>query len=157
VASVGQESTGPGDGEGLNLGPLAEALAFHIRLAQAASFRGFQRRVELQHLKPGWYAVLSLINDNPGITPAAVGRASGRDKSTMTPVLRELESEGLIARLDVPEDRRCKALQLTPAGVDALQHLRARALAHDAALDAIAGDDKAVVLDVLRRVVAAFD
>ncbi|MFT3972255.1 MAG: MarR family transcriptional regulator [Amaricoccus sp.] len=92
--------------EPVSLGPLAEALAFHIRMAQAASFRGFQRSAGAKRLKPGWFAVLSLINDNPGITAVGLSRAAGRDKSTMTPLLRELERDGLVARLGVPEDRR---------------------------------------------------
>lgn len=143
-------------GDGVNLGILEEALAFHIRMAQAASFRGFQRRVGLRQLRPGWFAVLSLISDNPGITPVALSRASGRDKSTMTPLLRDLERDGLIARTAVPGDRRRQALQLTGAGLVALSDLMVHARAHETELDALAGSDKAVVLAVLRRVVATY-
>lgn len=108
-------------------------------------------------LRPGWFSVLSLIHDNPGITPAVLSRACGRDKSTITPVLRDLERDGLIARLDVPSDRRRHALRLTTAGEAALAHLAAHASAHDADLDRLAGEHKAIVLDVLRRVIAAFE
>lgn len=139
------------------LGPLGDALAFHLRLAQAASFRGFQRRVGLERMRPGWFSILSLIHDNPDITPAVLSRACGRDKSTLTPVLRDLERDGLIARLVVPGDRRRHALRLTLAGEAALAHLAAHADAHDADLDRLAGEHKAVVLDVLRRMIRAFE
>lgn len=147
----------PDHAEPVHLGPLADALGYHIRMAQAASFREFQRSVGMKRLKPGWFAVLSLINDNPGITAVALSRAAGRDKSTMTPLLRELERDGLIARLDVPADRRCHALELTEAGRAALARLARPAREHDAALDAIAGPDKAAVIAFLRRVIARFE
>lgn len=144
-------------GNGVNLGMLEDALAFHIRMAQAASFRGFQRRVGLRRLRPGWFAVLSIINDNPGITPIALSRASGRDKSTMTPLLRDLEQDGLIARSAVAGDRRRQALRLTDAGGAALADLMVHAVAHDSELDALAGSEKAAVLSVLRRVIKTYD
>ena len=143
--------------EPVHLGPLADALGYHIRVAFAVSFREFQRSAGMKRLKPGWFAVLSLINDNPGITAVALSRAAGRDKSTMTPLLRELERDGLIARLDVPEDRRCHALQLTESGAAALARLARCAREHDEALDALAGADKAAVIGFLQRVIASFD
>lgn len=152
-----EDAAGAVEREVVNLGPLENALAFHIRMAQTASFRGFQRGAGMKRLKPGWFAVLSLINDNPGITAVELSRAAGRDKSTMTPILRELERDELIARLGVPEDRRRHALQLTEAGRVALDHLARRAKEHDEALDLIAGADKSAVMGFLRRVIVAFE
>jgi DNA-binding MarR family transcriptional regulator len=139
-------------GEPTRLGMLEEALGFHLRLAQAASFRSFKRHAGLPKLRPGWFAVLSLIGDNPGITPVALSRASGRDKSTITPVLRDLVRSRLIGREDVPTDRRSYALHLTPAGEQALGHLRSCAAAHDRHLDAIVGPRKGELLELLRRI-----
>jgi DNA-binding MarR family transcriptional regulator len=144
-------------GELWRLGVLETALGFHLRLAQAASFRSFKRHAGIRNLRPGWYAVLSLIGDNPGITPAMLSRASGRDKSTITPVLRHLLRMKLVSREEVPMDRRSYALSLTPAGAKALAHLRAAAIAHDRQLDAIVGEQKAALLEVLRRIVAELD
>lgn len=141
----------------LELGPLTDALGFHIRMAQTASFRGFQRSAGMNWLKPGWFTVLSLINDNPDITAVELGRATGRDKSTMTPLLRALEGRGLIARLGVPEDRRRHALRLTGAGAVALAQLAVHARQHEDSLKSLAGADKAVVIRFLQRVMARYD
>jgi DNA-binding MarR family transcriptional regulator len=84
----------------------------------------------------------------------ALSRASGRDKSTMTPILRALEREGLVTREEVPGDRRSYALRLTAEGAARLAHLRARAIEHDARLDAIVGRQKQELLALLRRIVA---
>ena len=73
-------------------------IGFHLRLAQNASFKAFKRLTGESDLKPGWFAVMMLVHVNPGITPMALSRASGRDKSTLTPVLRDLESRGYLDR-----------------------------------------------------------
>ena len=73
--------------EPLRLGPLTDFIGFHLRLAQEASFQAFARRVRDLDLRPGRFAVLALIGENPGISQTALGRASGRDKSSLTPAL----------------------------------------------------------------------
>jgi len=145
------EATAAGDRE-IDLGPLANYIGFHLRLAQNASFKAFKRHTGESDLRPGWFAILSLIGGNPGITPVALSRASGRDKSTITPVLRDLLRFHLIAREPVAGDRRSYALHLTPAGAEKLSRLSAHARRHDAELDALVGDHKAELLALLRRI-----
>jgi DNA-binding MarR family transcriptional regulator len=154
---TGVGPTAPTGEEPVRLGLLDTYIGFHLRLAQAASFRHFKRHTGIPGLRPGWFAVLSLINDNPGITPLALSRASGRDKSTITPVLRDLARERLISRKEIPTDRRSYALRLTDKGAQALAHLSACAAAHDRELDAIAGDKKPALLELLRRITAELD
>ena len=79
-----------GEREAIRLGKLADTLTFQLRRAHGAAFRAFKRGAGVRDLRPGWYAVLSLISDNPGITPVVLSRGSGRDKSTITPILRDL-------------------------------------------------------------------
>jgi DNA-binding MarR family transcriptional regulator len=148
----------PGEGgEGIRLGVLDGYIGFHLRLAQAASFRAFKRHAGVRKLRPGWFTVLSIINDNPGITPIMLSRASGRDKSTITPVLRDLLRERLIVRAEVPSDRRSYALRLTPEGEQALAHLAVCAAENDRELDAIVGDAKPLLLALLRLIAAELD
>jgi len=72
-------------------------------------------------------------------------------------VLRDLGREKLIRREAIPSDRRSYALHLTPAGADQLAHLAACAAAHDRELDAIVGDKKPELLELLRRITAELD
>ena len=143
--------------EGVRLGVLENLIGFHLRLAQNVSFRAFKRLTGEANLRPGWFAVLSLIEGNPGITPMALSRASGRDKSTITPILRDLLREGLVRREDIPKDRRSYSLFLTPKGEERLRHFGACAAAHDAELDAIVGDQKGELLRLLRAIAAMLD
>lgn len=146
-----------GRGDEVALGVLGHYVGFHLRLAQNASFKAFKRHTGESELRPGWFAVMMLISRNPGITPMALSRASGRDKSTITPVLRALEQRGLINRCPLPGDRRSHTLTLTAAGEQMLDRLATHAAAHDAALDRIVGDRKNELLDLLRRITAEID
>jgi DNA-binding MarR family transcriptional regulator len=139
------------------LGPLDQALGFHLRLAQNASFKAFKRHTGEADLRPGWFAVLNIIHHNPGITPIALSRGSGRDKSTITPVLRDLLRDGLIRRGAIPTDKRSYALFLTEEGEERLSHLAACAAAHDQELDAIVGNKKDELIRLLRRIVTVLD
>jgi DNA-binding MarR family transcriptional regulator len=155
--SASPAAAGTDGGGAVDLGGLDGLIGFHLRMAQAASFRAFKRQAGFRNLRPGWFAVLSIIADNPGITPIALSRASGRDKSTITPVLRDLVREKLILREPIPADRRSYALRLTEAGIETLAHLAACAAEHDRELDAIVGDAKDQLLALLRRIEAELD
>lgn len=143
--------------DGVSLGPLDNYIGFHLRLAQNASFQAFKRHTGETDLRPGWFAVLSLIGTNPGITPMALSRASGRDKSTLTPVLRDLMRSQLVKRKPIPADRRSYALYLTEAGEEKCAALSEQAARHDQQLDALVGDRKQELLGLLRLIAASLD
>src|SRR5262249_40655121 len=66
----------------LGYGPLADWIGFNLRMAQEASFMAFARQARsVTGTRPGRFAVLTLINENPGISQTALGFAAGRDKS----------------------------------------------------------------------------
>jgi DNA-binding MarR family transcriptional regulator len=102
--------------EDLRLGPLANMISFHLRLAQSASYHAFARRLNHIGVSPSWFAVLALIGENPGITQTALSRADSRDKSGLTPILDELDRRGLVRRERLPSNRRSYSLNLTRTG-----------------------------------------
>jgi DNA-binding MarR family transcriptional regulator len=118
---------------------LSDRIGFHLRLAQEASFRAFSRRVGLDDLKPRWFSILAIIDENPGINQTALSRAAGRDKSSLTPSIYEMERRGLLARERVAADRRAYTLNLTADGQALLARLREHADQHDGELDRILG------------------
>lgn len=143
--------------EPAKFGTLDGMIGFHLRLAQNASFKAFKRHTGEAKLRPGWFAMLSLIHENPGITPMALSRASGRDKSTLTPVLRDLQRLKLIARETVASDKRSYTLSLTPLGETKFATLAEHAAAHDRELDEIVGDRKDELILLLKRIHTALD
>jgi DNA-binding MarR family transcriptional regulator len=156
AAKVRRPKVTPPTAEPLHLGPLADFVGFHLRLAQEASFQAFARRVRDLDLRPGRFAVLALIGENPGISQTALGRVSGRDKSSLTPALDDLAGRALIHRRRVARDRRSYALSLTAKGERLLATLLTHARAHDRRLDGIVGlRNKAEFLRTLRRIAMA--
>ncbi len=152
------EKPRPAVDPGLRLGPLADTLGFQLRLAQEAAFAAFARRAGDAGLRPGRYALLTLIAENPGLSQSALSAAAGRDKSTMTPAIADLDRRGLVRRVRSEQDRRSYALTLTDKGESTLRALRAHAEAHDRRLDALVGpNERPAVMAALRRLAAGLD
>ena len=140
---------------GVDYGPLAEWLGFHLRMAQIASFQAFASEVGEVDLPPGRFALLTLIGRNPGISQTVLSRAAGRDKSTLTPALRDLTKRGLIVCERLARDRRSYHLSLTPAGQEMLRRLTQCAARHERNLDRIVGArDKGQLLRLLRKIMS---
>ena len=139
--------------EPLRYGPLATWVGFHLRMAQSASFQAFAREANGLDIRPGRFALLTLIAANPGISQTALSRANGRDKSTLTHALDDLERRGFIRRERLASDRRSYALRLTRAGEEAVAALTACAARHEANLDRIIGPkDRARFVKILRKI-----
>jgi DNA-binding MarR family transcriptional regulator len=134
------------------LGALQGFIGFNLRIAQDASFRAFARESGRRNLRPGRFAALMVLRDNPGITQTALGRAIARDKSTVTPLLQGLQREGLVKRQRSLTDRRSVTLALTSPGEAALRALIRHARAHDRRLDAIVGKAKPEFVALLRKI-----
>jgi DNA-binding MarR family transcriptional regulator len=152
-AAVAQDDVRAQEGGRHPPAALTDAVAYHLRLAQEASFQAFKQRVGNADLQPGRYTILSIIANNPGLTPTELSRACGRDKSTLTPTLKDLAKRGMVERRRRETDERSYTVHLTPAGGELLQTLRRHALAHDRVLDHIVGPEKrAEFLEILRRI-----
>jgi DNA-binding MarR family transcriptional regulator len=141
--------------DGVRLGVLDSYIGFHLRMAQDASFRAFARQAGMRDLKPGRFAAMTVIANNPGITQAELGRAIARDKSSVTPLIQELERRGLVKRQRSASDRRSVALTLTATGAETLGRLNARAIEHDRQLDAIVGRHKTEFIGLLKKIADA--
>ena len=64
---------------------------------------------------PQYLAMLVLWEASPR-TVGALGEALDLESSTLTPLLKRLETQGLVARTRDPEDERRVIVTLTPAG-----------------------------------------
>ena len=141
--------------ENVDFGPLANWVGFHLRLAQTASFQAFVQEAREVDLSPGRFATLLLIGRNPGISQTALATANGRDKSTLTPILEDLERRGFIMREKMKSDRRSYQLTLTDAGKKMLDQLTVCAKRHDDNLDRIIGPkDRVKFLKTLQKIAA---
>jgi DNA-binding MarR family transcriptional regulator len=93
--------------------------------------------------------------------PQSQRELSGRlwlDPSDMVAIIDRLEADGHAIRERDPQDRRRHAIAMTPAGRAALADMAAGLGARTAALlPGLASDERAQVLDLLRRALAHHD
>ena len=136
----------------IKLGFLADFVGFHLRLAQDASYRAFSRHRDKDLIKPGRLPALAIIHLNPGISQSALGRAIARDKSTVSPLIKDLQKNGFINRKASTQDRRSVTLALTKKGERTLERLQARAQEHENEIDRIIGPSKGRLLSMLDKI-----
>lgn len=108
----------------VRFGPLAEYVGYALRRAQMSSVAGFLDAMQEVDLRPTQFAVLILINENPGIRQTEVCAALGLQKANFVPLLGELQRRGLAVRKAGIPDGRSSALYLSPPGEALLQRAR---------------------------------
>jgi DNA-binding MarR family transcriptional regulator len=154
----GRRRAQPRSGAGatkVDIGALDGFIGFHLRMAQETALRAFIASSHRPDFKPGHFAALMVVRLNPDLSQIEVCRAIGRDKSTISPLIRELERDGLIVRGHSAIDRRTVTLRLSPKGEAALDGLFQHAQAHDRRLDAIVGKTKPELIALLKKITAA--
>lgn len=112
----------------VSVGALRAHLDHALRLAQLAAFARSAALLSRFDLTPGQFAVLIVIDRNPGLRATDVCRVLGLQKANLAPLLRGFERRGLVARRRFARDRRTQCLQLTAGGARLLARARR---AHD--------------------------
>jgi DNA-binding MarR family transcriptional regulator len=141
--------------EAIDYGPLANWIGFNLRMAQESTFQAFSRLYQEIGESPGRFATLTLIGRNSGISQTALSHASGRDKSSLTPVVEDLVRRGLVARQRTSHDRRTYSLNLTADGKKTLAIMTRCARQHERNLERIVGPrDRTRFLRLLKKITA---
>lgn len=139
----------------INLGWLGGTIGFNLRIAQEASVRTYLRSVADSGTLQWRFAILALINENPGLTQAALGKAIKRDTSSLTPALDDLCNRGLVTRIRPEHDRRSYELRLTARGKTTMEQLKAKVQAHEEELDRlITKEQRTRLIETLRQIAA---
>ncbi len=120
----------------IDLGMLPELIGYHVRLAQMAIFADFAGALADLDLSPGLFALLVIIEANPGMKQTRLAEAARLDRSTLVPALDRLELRSLVERRAAPKDRRSNGLFLTAAGADLLTMAKEAVRAHEAQIAA---------------------
>ncbi len=109
----------------VDLGELVNMIGVELRIAQILADKAFSASQDAK-IPPGHFTVLTLIDLNPGINQSMLARCMYLDRSTMVPVLDQLESKAWMERRKKPGDRRSYALYLTRLGEKVLKEASAR-------------------------------
>jgi DNA-binding MarR family transcriptional regulator len=124
----------------IDLGPLPHLVGYMLRRAQLAVFQDFWRGYEPFDIRPAQYAVLIVIERNPGLRQSQISTALNIKRANLVALLDSLENRGLAKREPVATDRRSYALHLTDAGTALMQQLAELNAVHEARLNRIIGE-----------------
>lgn len=142
------------DSTAVDLGMLPELLGYHVRLAQIAIFADFNRCLEHLELSPGLFALLVIIEANPGLKQTRLAEAAHLDRSTLVPALNKLEARGLVERRTAPGDRRSNGLFLTQAGGSLVRRASVAVKRHESGIaSSLDEGERALLLEMLDRLV----
>lgn len=115
----------------VDLGSLSRFVGFHLRLAQLAVFKDFEKELGKIGVTPAVYSVLEVLQRNPGLTQSKLANTVRLDRSSVVPLLDKLGQRGLVERLASTTDRRHKHLYLTADGKNLLQQANERVAQHE--------------------------
>ncbi|MGB2065320.1 Multidrug resistance operon repressor [Marinomonas gallaica] len=102
--------------QNIDFGVLDEFLGYRLRRAQMNFFAKFGEVCDDLGISPGLFAVLAIVDRNPGLTQTAVAQALGNDRSAMVAAVDKLEGKKLLERRPAANDRRSYALFMTEEG-----------------------------------------
>ena len=131
--------------------PLPDAIGYMLRRAHLVVVKNFMTICKTLDIRPAQYAILTVIENNPGLKQIDISLALGIKRTNMVALIDILEKRGLVRRVTVPSDRRSYALHLTPKGKTFMTKLRARAAQHEKEVNAaLAGNGREQLLSQLR-------
>jgi DNA-binding MarR family transcriptional regulator len=106
---------------------LGDYTGFLMNWCAVRSRGAFARELDALGLRPPQFAVLSVIDAEPGLTQQALVSATDIDPSTMVQMLDGLEAAGWAERRPHESDRRKRSIHLTADGAAILNRARASA------------------------------
>lgn len=110
-----------GEVEELDQGILPELISRQTRITHLAIFRLAEQALADLGITPQQFALLVVVQRNPGSRQSLLARARGLDKSTLVPMIDRLERDGYLERRALATDRRIKTIWITLRGEEVLQ------------------------------------
>lgn len=132
--------------------PLSGYVGYALRRAQGVIFADFNHTLAKLNLRPGQFAVLLVIDQNPGTSQSSVSAALGIQKANFVSTIADLEGRGLVRRRKSDSDGRTYSLGLTQRGRSVLQHAAELQSVHEARVVAQIGlEGRLQLLNLLDR------
>ena len=135
--------------------PLTGYVGYSLRRAQGVIFADFNQTLAELKLRPAQFAVLVMIDNNPGASQSDVSSALGIQKANFVAIIADLEQRGVVRRRRSEFDGRTYSLGLTPCGRALLAHAAQLQSLHEARVTAQIGQEgRLQLLGLLERLSA---
>jgi DNA-binding MarR family transcriptional regulator len=139
----------------MKLTPLSEYVGYALRRAQGVLFADFHRALAQLDLRPGQFAALVLIEQNPGASQSKVSAALGIQKGNFVAIIAALENRGWVRRRKSQSDGRTYSLELTARGRSGLKLATELQSQHERrVIEQIGPEGRLQLLSLLERLAA---
>src|SRR5258705_163767 len=136
--------------------PFLRVPAYLIRRLQMICTAMVAEEFEDEDMPVSQWAVLSMVDNHPGIDQSRLAEVVSIDKTNTGRLLDQLEAKGLVERRPNDTDRRVWMLRCTPFGHKTRKRLRPRAYAtQERLLSCLVPADRELFIDLMSHVVAA--
>ena len=138
--------------------PLNGIIGYALRRAQLVITADFNQTLAGLDLRPAQFAVLILIDQNPGTSQSSICDALGIQKANFVATIAELVDRGLVKRRKLDSDARTYSLGLTSRGRSILDDAAKLQSLHEARVIAQIGTEgRLQLLNLLERVASLPD
>lgn len=135
---------------------LRQVLGYQLAQATIVTDAVYEEQVgEPAGLRPVEYTLLTLVADNPGVSPARLARALAVTPPHVTALLTRLEERGLVRRDASARDRRSQSLVATRKGSEMARQTTARILETERAVLGLTPGEQAILAELLHKVACA--
>jgi DNA-binding MarR family transcriptional regulator len=110
---------------------LSSVCGYNLHRATYRLATDFLRSLGDTGMRPVLVSILSVVDENPGISQGAVGQTLGIARANMAPLMSELQTLKLLRRTRNKNDRRVFAIRLTEQGERMLAECKARIRSHE--------------------------
>ena len=115
----------------VDFGLLNNLIGYRLRRAQLNFFSKFSEVCSDLGISPSLFAIIAIVERNPGLTQTAVAQALGNDRSAMVAAVDKLEKMDVLERRPAVNARRSYALFMTKYGKKFFQTLSGRVMDHE--------------------------
>ncbi len=141
--------------DGIELGVLTTLAGYHLRRASNAFGDDFKRVLAGTGMRRALFAILSVVEANPGINQGATGRVLGIQRANMVALINELVDRGWVDRNVDAGNRRAFALTIGRAGSAKLAECHARIREHEEQmLSGLDAPDRRRLIELLAKIEA---
>ena len=121
--------------------PLSGYVGYALRRAQGVIVADFNHTLAALNLRAAQFAVLMMIDKNPGTSQSSISAALGIQKANLVATIADLEKRGLVRRRKSDTDGRSYSLGLTPRGRSVVQAAAELQSMHEARVIAQIGNE----------------
>lgn len=125
----------------MKYGFLTDMIGMELRKSQILAEKKFEAEFG-RSLLAGHLTVLVLIQHNSGETQSALARAAGLDRSSLVPLLKQFEKQGLITRRKADTDARSNITEITPKGIAYIEEIKPQVIELEDSVSAKIGQKK---------------